>query len=72
MRFHFLRHTFASRLGDAGVNPYTIARLMGHASIVTSMIYVHTPPDDLRRAAEAAASRQAGLPADTRRIELAG
>jgi integrase len=69
-RFHFLRHTFGTRLGEAGVSPYAIARLMGHASVQTSMVYVHPEPESLRRAVEAAASRQVGHPADTRRVEL--
>jgi len=65
MGFHFLRRTFGTRLGEAGVGPYAIARLMGHSNIKTSMIYVHPPVESLRRAAEAAASRRAGHPADT-------
>ena len=70
MRFHFLRHTFGTRLGEAGVSPYAIARLMGHSSVETSMIYVHTPVESLRRATERAAAREVSHPADTRRIEL--
>ena len=72
MGFHFLRRTFDTRLGEAGVGPYAIARLMGHSNIKTSMIYVHPPVESLRRAAEAAASRRAGHSEDTRRIGLAG
>jgi integrase len=72
MRFHFLRHTFGTRLGEAGVSPYAIARLMGHASVRTSMIYVHPEPESLRRAVEAAASGQVGRPADTGRVEMTG
>lgn len=72
MRFHFLRHTFGTRLGDAGVSPYAIARLMGHSNIQTSMIYVHPATESLRQAVETAASRQAGHPAVTRRMGLAG
>src|ERR1044071_240814 len=33
LTFHSLRHTFGSRLGDAGRSPYEIARLMGHSDI---------------------------------------
>ena len=29
-------------LASRGANPYTIKYLMGHASIQTSMIYIHT------------------------------
>ncbi|HEX3558258.1 MAG TPA: site-specific integrase [Pyrinomonadaceae bacterium] len=68
MRFHDLRHTFGTRLGEAGASPYAVARLMGHASVETSMIYVHTEPEGLRAAAEMAAARRVGHPADTRRV----
>lgn len=33
--FHDLRHTFGTRLADAGVDVVKIKELMGHASIVT-------------------------------------
>jgi hypothetical protein len=44
---------------------------MGHSNIQTSMIYVHPATENLRQAAEAAAARQSGHPADTRRSGLA-
>ena len=37
--FHDLRHTFGTRLADAGVDVVKIKALMGHASIVTTMRY---------------------------------
>jgi hypothetical protein len=40
-RFHDLRHTFGTRLADAGVDVVKIKELMGHASIVTTMRYIH-------------------------------
>jgi integrase len=42
--FHDLRHTFGTRLADAGVDVLKIKELMGHASIVTTMRYIHTKP----------------------------
>jgi site-specific recombinase XerD len=36
-----LRHTFGTRLADAGVDVVKIKELMGHASIVTTMRYIH-------------------------------
>jgi integrase len=39
--FHDLRHTFGTRLADAGVDVVKIKELMGHASIVTTMRYMH-------------------------------
>ena len=52
--FHFqdLRHTFATRLGDAGSNVTTIARLLGHSNIQMSMRYTHASDDSLRNAVE--------------------
>jgi integrase len=40
-RFHDLRHTFGTRLADPGVDVVKIKELMGHASIVTTMRYIH-------------------------------
>ncbi|HKS08059.1 MAG TPA: site-specific integrase [Pyrinomonadaceae bacterium] len=52
--FHDLRHTFATRLGDAGCNATTIARLLGHSNIQMSMRYTHASDDSLRSAVELA------------------
>ncbi|HEX5884175.1 MAG TPA: site-specific integrase [Pyrinomonadaceae bacterium] len=38
-----LRHTFGTRLADAGVDVVKIKELMGHASIVTTMRYIRAP-----------------------------
>lgn len=47
VRFHDLRHTFASMLLAAGVEPYKVSRWMGHASITTTdTIYSHLYPSD--------------------------
>jgi integrase len=39
--WHLFRHTFATRLAQAGVSPLKIQRWLGHASIQTTMIYTH-------------------------------
>jgi integrase len=39
---HSLRHTFLTRLGEAGVDAWTLARIAGHSSIKMSMGYVHS------------------------------
>lgn len=39
--FHLLRHTFASRLAQAGVSLYKIAQWLGHSDIRTTRIYAH-------------------------------
>jgi len=47
MRFHDLRHTFASLMFAAGFKPYEVSRWMGHASVATTDgIYAHLYPSD--------------------------
>lgn len=41
-RFHDLRHTFATRLIEKGVDIIVVKELLGHADIKTTMIYVHS------------------------------
>jgi integrase len=48
--FHDLRHTFGTRLADAGVDVVKIKELMGHASIVTTMRYMHATDQGKRGA----------------------
>ncbi len=38
---HSTRHTFCTRLGNAGCDAFTIQRLAGHSSITISQRYVH-------------------------------
>ena len=40
--YHDLRHTFATRCVEIGIDPKTLMELMGHANILTTMnLYVH-------------------------------
>lgn len=47
---HSLRHTCLTRLGEAGVDAFSIRAIAGHASVVTSQRYVHPVTDALDRA----------------------
>lgn len=50
LRFHDLRHTFACRLVEKGVDIVTIQRLLGHSRIQTTMRYAHSPEEGQRLA----------------------
>ena len=55
--FHDLRHTFASRLADAGVDAFTIAELMGHSTLEMTKRYTHVTDERKARAVAALAQR---------------
>lgn len=46
---HTLRHCFATHLLEAGVNVYSIQKLMGHTSVKTTSLYLHISGRDLAR-----------------------
>ncbi len=52
IRFHDLRHTFASHFMMNGGNLYTLQKLLGHSDIQTTMIYAHLDADFLRQSIE--------------------
>jgi integrase len=49
---HSFRHTFGTRLGEAGADAFTLMRAMGHSSVVVSQKYVHPTPEAIERAFE--------------------
>ena len=46
IRFHDMRHTFATRLVRRGVDLITVQRLLGHAKITMTARYAHSMVDD--------------------------
>ena len=51
-RFHDLRHTFATRMVQAGVDIYTVSKLLGHASVKETERYAHHYPESVRYGVE--------------------
>ena len=50
--YHGLRHTFATRLAQSGVDLYKISKLLGHKDIKTAQRYAHHCPESLRDGVE--------------------
>ncbi len=51
VRFHRLRHTFATMLIDDKIDPKTVAEMLGHSSIVTTLAFYRTVTSDAKRKA---------------------
>ena len=49
---HSLRHTMLTRLGESGVDAFTIMRIAGHSSVTVSQRYMHPTPEAVERAFE--------------------
>lgn len=50
---HTLRHSYATRMLNAGVPLQVLQRLLGHANVRTTSVYLHATGEDLARAARA-------------------
>jgi integrase len=50
LRFHDLRHTFATRLVQSGADIYALQRLLGHKSMEMTGRYAHHDVESLRKA----------------------
>jgi integrase len=54
---HEARHTTATLLAEAGVDPSTIMAILGHSSVATQAAYKHVRLDHVREALEGVAAR---------------
>jgi integrase len=52
LRFHDLRHTFATRLRAKGVHEMDIMTLLGHTTLQMTSRYTHAMPENLRTAVD--------------------
>ena len=53
IKFHALRHTFATRCIECGADPKTVSELLGHATIAMTMnLYVHPRVEQKRNCVE--------------------
>lgn len=63
LRFHDLRHTTATRVLRATGNLAATQKALSHKSLKTTLRYAHVLPDDVRKALDAADSRNSpGVP----------
>lgn len=49
LTFHVSRHSFGTNLASATTDQFLIKELMGHKDIRTSMIYIHTSKEQVRK-----------------------
>jgi Phage integrase family len=56
--FHDLRHTAATRMADAGAEPFTLAAILGHSDIRMTARYTHATDQAKRRAVDNLVKRE--------------
>lgn len=57
VRPHMLRHSFGTELANADVGLDVVQRLMGHALITSTQVYLHPNPERLREAVDRVSAR---------------
>jgi integrase len=50
LRFHDLRHCAASAMVRRGIDLVTVSKILGHSSIIMTMRYAHSTPENMRLA----------------------
>ena len=57
LHLHDLRHSAASFMINAGIDLYTVGKMIGHVSVARTTRYSHLAHDTLMAAAEAGAAK---------------
>ncbi len=60
LRFHDLRHTFATRLIERGVDLITVKELLGHGSVRMTVRYTHSNRERKRDAVDSLSGERTG------------
>jgi integrase len=59
-RWHDMRHDFASQLVMAGIDIYTVCKMLNHSDVKITMKYAHLAPDRTQNAAQVLNRRSKG------------
>jgi integrase len=70
--FHTLRHTFASRLAQAGIPLNTVRELLGHGDMTVTMRYAHLAPNNLMEAVQVLVKGASDAEKRTRSVQADG
>jgi integrase len=62
LRFHDLRHTFASRLVESGADLITVKELLGHSTVKMTERYTHSNQTQKKNAVELLVNRAKKAP----------
>lgn len=65
---HSLRHAYASKMAEMGIDLKTIQEQLGHSNLVTTQVYIHSSAEQKHRAAQVAESVSNATPAPALRL----